>query len=97
MSENFRHFKWKNKKYILKESVLCTVDYRGNLWIYEVPGYGMHSYSSDRHQAFMDLNQEFDFLYNGLVDEKDESLTLDAIELRDKIRNNVLRVEEIFV
>jgi len=84
-----------NKKYILKEPVLCNIDYEGDLWIYEVPRYGLHAYSENRQEALSQIHDEFAFLYETFYNEKDENLTKKARQLRDNLREDLLKIEEI--
>jgi len=65
--------------------------HRNNLWVYDCPRYGLHTFSEDRHEAFCQLGEEFNFLYEGLIHEPDENLTQDAIELRDVLKADVFR------
>ena len=88
-------FAWGQKKYILKEPVLCTVDYEGELWIYKVPLYGLHACAADRQEALSQLHEFFAFDYDDRIGEKSENLTLDAIELRERLKEEVLSVEEV--
>jgi hypothetical protein len=41
------------------------------------------------------LNEFFAFDCADLLEEKDENLTLDAIELRNRIKNDLLEIKEI--
>ncbi|HPZ10020.1 MAG TPA: hypothetical protein PL110_18155 [Candidatus Eremiobacteraeota bacterium] len=84
-----------NKRYILKDPVICNVDYQDDLWIYEVPRYGLHAFSKDRKEAFFQLQDEFVFLCDTFLHEEDEKLTQDAIALRDIIRKDLLKIEGI--
>lgn len=88
-------FTFNNKRFILKEPVICTLEYRNNLWVYECPRYGLHTFSEDRHEALHQLGEEFRFLYEGLINESDENLTQDAIELREVLKADIIRVEDI--
>jgi len=85
-------FNFKNKRFILKEPVLCTMEYQNNLWIYECPRYGLHTFSEDRHEALRQLGEEFNFLYDGLIHEPDENLTQDAIELRELLKDDIIKI-----
>jgi hypothetical protein len=88
-------FQFNNKRFILKEPVICSLEFKNNLWIYECQRYGLHTFSEDRQEALLQLGEEFVFLYDGLIHEPDENLTYDAIELRNLIKSDVVRVEEI--
>lgn len=98
---NHRHplltssFHFNDKRFVIKESVICSPEYRNNLWVYECPRYGLHTFSEDRQEALRQLGEEFAFLYEGLINEPDENLTPDAIELRDLLKADSVRVEEI--
>ncbi|KAF5416902.1 MAG: hypothetical protein C5S48_01565 [Candidatus Methanogaster sp.] len=98
---NHRHtvltssFHFNDRRFILREPVICSPEYRNNLWVYECPRYGLHAFSEDRQEALRQLGEEFAFLYEGLIDEPDEKLTPDAIELRDLLKADSVRVEEI--
>jgi len=88
-------FHFNDKRFILREPVICSPEYRNNLWVYECPRYGLHAFSEDRQEALRQLGEEFAFLYEGLINELDEELTPDAIELRDLLKADSVRVEEI--
>ncbi len=84
-----------NRRYVLKEPVICNVDYHDDLWIYKVPRYGLHAFSKDRQEALFQLHDEFVFLCDTFLHEQDENLTHDAIKLRDIIRQDLIKIEEI--
>ncbi|MEA1944220.1 MAG: hypothetical protein U9N07_02605 [Euryarchaeota archaeon] len=88
-------FHLNDRRFILREPVIRSPEYRNNLWVYECHRYGLHAFSEDRQEALRQLGEEFAFLYDGLINEPDEKLTPDAIELRDLLRADVVRVEEI--
>ena len=88
-------FHFNDRRFILREPVICSPEYRNNLWVYECPRYGLHAFSEDRQEALRQLGEEFAFLYEGLINEPDENLTPDAIELRDLLKADSVRVEEI--
>ncbi|RLG28406.1 hypothetical protein DRO03_09920 [Methanosarcinales archaeon] len=98
---NHRHtvltssFHFNDRRFIPREPVICSPEYRNNLWVYECPRYGLHAFSEDRQEALRQLGEEFAFLYEGLINEPDENLTPDAIELRDLLKADSVRVEEI--
>jgi hypothetical protein len=56
-----KSFCFNNKDFILKEPVICTLEYRNSLWVYECPRYGLHTFSKDRHEALRQLGEEFNF------------------------------------
>ena len=87
--------RFNNRRFILREPVICSLDYRNDLWVYECPRYGLHAFSEDRQEALRQLGEEFAFLYEGLINEPDENLTPDAIELRDLLKADSVRVGEI--
>jgi len=88
-------FHFNDRRFVIKEPVICSLEYRNNLWVYECPRYGLHASSEDRQEALRQLGEEFAFLYEGLINEPDENLTLYAIELRDLLKADSVRVKEI--
>ncbi len=88
-------FHFNDRRFILGAPVICSLEYRNNLWVYECPRYGLHAFSEDRQEALRQLGEEFAFLYAGLINEPDENLTPDAIELRDLLKADSVRVDEI--
>ena len=62
--------------------------------MYECPRYGLHTFLKNKQEALQQLNEEFAFLYDGLINEPDDNLTQDAIELRDLLRSDLLKVEK---
>ena len=76
-------FIFNNTSFILKKSTTCSLKYQNDLWMYECPRYGLHTFSKNKQEALQQLNEEFAFLYDGLINEPDDNLTQDAIELRD--------------
>jgi hypothetical protein len=92
---HIKEFTLDNKRYILKEPVICNVDYQDDLWIYEVPRYGLHAFSKDREEAFFQLHDEFVFLCDTFLNEEDEKLTGEAIDLRNLLKKDLLTIEDI--
>ena len=86
-------FTWQDKKYVLKEPAICNVDYEGDLWIYKVPKYALHSFAIDRREALSQLNEFFISNCEDLFDEKDENLTLDALELKNIIKEDLKEIK----
>ena len=91
----FDKFIWGDKKYILKESVAGKLLYRNNLWVYELEEYGLYSYSYDRREALIGLHEDFAFQCDDFLGEADENLTQEAREIRDAIKSNLLKIEEL--
>ena len=89
-----KSFNFNNKRFILKEPAICTLDCLNNLWVYKCPRYGLYTFSEDKQEALQQLNEEFAFLYDGLIHEPDENLTQDAIELRDIIKADVISIRD---
>ena len=88
-------FQWGDKKYHLREAVCFDVKYEKPLWVYDCPRYKIHTFSYNQHDALNQLDEDFDFLYNGLVEEDDENLTRDAIELKRILEKDILEVIEV--
>ena len=86
-------FHFNDKSFIIREPTICSLEYHNDLWIYECPRYGLHTFSDNRQEALQQLGEEFTFLYDGLIDEPDENLTQDAIELRDLLKADVVEIE----
>lgn len=92
---NTSSFRFNNTSFILKKPATCSLKHQNGLWMYECPRYGLHTFSENKQEALQQLNEEFAFLYDGLVHEPDDNLTPDAIELRDLLKSDVLKVEKI--
>ena len=88
-------FHFNDMRFSLMEPVICSLEYRNNLWVYECPRYGLHTFSDDRQEALRQLGEEFAFLYDGLINEPNENLTPDAIELREILKTDFVRVGEL--
>ena len=88
-------FNFNNTHFILKKPATCSLKYQNGLWIYECPQYGLHTFSENKQEALQQLDEEFAFLYDGLMHEPNDNLTQDAIELRDLLKSDVLKVEKI--
>ncbi|TFH39925.1 MAG: hypothetical protein E4G94_10395 [ANME-2 cluster archaeon] len=88
-------FSFNSTSFILKKPVTCSLKYQNCLWLYECPRYGLHTFSENKSEALQQLDEEFAFLYDGLMHEPNNNLTQDAIELRDLLKLDVLKVEEI--
>jgi len=88
-------FSFNNTSFILKKPATCSLKYQNDLWMYECPRYGLHTFSENKQESLQQLNEEFAFLYDGLIHEPDEKLTPDAIELRDLLKSDVLKVEKM--
>lgn len=87
-----RRFYASDRVFVLSETASCTLDYRNDLWVYECEKYKLHTFDHRRDVAFAQLGEEFSVIYDGLHAEPDESLTKDAIELRDRIKRDVSEV-----
>ena len=92
---NTSSFSFNNTSFILKKPATCSLKHQNGLWMYECPRYGLHAFSDNKLEALQQFNEEFAFLYNGLIHEPDDNLTQDAIELRDLLKSDVLKVEKI--
>jgi hypothetical protein len=88
-------FVWQERRFRLVAPATCFPAYRNELWVYECPKYGIVAFSSDRRQALLQLHEEFAFLYDGLVHERNDDLTDDAIDLRNMIEDDVVTVEDV--
>lgn len=93
--QKFKKFKWGDKKYILKKPVKGTLKLEDGLWVYEVPRYGLHTYSYNRMEAFYALQEDFAFQCDDLLHEEDDNLTPAAIRLRDTLKNDILRTQKV--
>ncbi|MGV8123060.1 MAG: hypothetical protein AB2L14_25135 [Candidatus Xenobiia bacterium LiM19] len=87
-------FVWQGGRYILKEPVMTNLDYEGDLWVYKIPRYALHAFSPDRRDALSQLHEHFAFACDDLLHESDENLTLDAIELRDRLKADIEDIKE---
>ncbi len=81
-------FCWDGKVYVLRSPVAYTVTYEG-VWVYRCNRYGLHAFATDKATAFAEFNEEFAFIYEGLVNEPDENLTQDAITLKHRLIEDV--------
>ena len=90
-----RVFRWENRRFVLRESVVCLLTYEGGLWVYKCPVYKLHAFSQDRSDALLQFNEEFAFRYDCLINEPDDNLTIDAIQLRDRFKADIAEVEDI--
>ena len=88
-------FLWGDHNYLLRQPVQIISAFQEGLWVFECPSYGLSTFSTDRQEALQQLNEEFAFLYNGLIHEPDASLTRDAVVLRDTLRETVKQVQTI--
>ena len=86
-------FLWGDRNYLLRQPVQVLSAFQEGLWVYECPVYGLSAFSPDRDEAFSHLREEFAFLYEGLVNEPDASLTRDALTLRDRLRADVKQAQ----
>ena len=86
-------FLWGNHNYLLKQPVQILSAYQNGLWVFECPAYGLSAFSANREEALSHLQEEFAFLYDGLVAEPDEALAPDAIALRDKLLADVKQAQ----
>jgi len=86
-------FHFNDKKFILKKPATCSLKHQNDLWICECPRYSLHTFSENKQEALQQLNEEFAFLCDGLINETNDNLTQDAIELRNLLKSDVLKVE----
>lgn len=88
-------FSFNNTSFILKKPATYSLKYQKDLWMYECQRYGLHTFSENKPEGLQQLDEEFAFLYDSLVHEPDDNLTQDAIELRDLLKSDVLKVKKI--
>lgn len=88
-------FSFNNTSFTLKKPAPCSLKYHNDLWICECLRYGLYAFSEDKQEALQQLGEEFAFLYDGLTHEPDEKQTQDAIELRDLLKSDVVKVKRI--
>lgn len=97
MEDSFlqKSFAFGSKKYILRNFVEIKVTFKDGLWIYQAPEFDLYSYSYDKKEAFNDLNEDFAFQYDDLINESDEKLTPEALKMRDKLRESIESIKFI--
>ncbi len=88
-------FLWGDRNYLLHRPVRCLSARQQGLWVFECPDYGLSAFSADRLEAFQQFNENFAFLYEGLVNEADHTLTPDASALRDRLRDDVQEAQSL--
>jgi len=88
-------FVWENKKYNLKNQVVCNIEYQDDLWIIECKRYGLHAFSNNKDEALSQFEEEFAFLCDGLLKEDDNNLTNDAKELKYILKNDLYSTSEL--
>lgn len=86
-------FEARGRQYVLKEPTTCYARFAQGYYEFECPEYHVEGYAKNRQEAFAELNADFACRYDGLVNEPDDALTLDALEARDHLRERVQRVE----
>ena len=89
--EMISNFHYNGQTYWLKDSVTCEVDRvksKGEtLWIYHVATFQIWGLGKTRYEAEETLGESFHVQIDDLLDESDDNLTLDAIRLRDRLRD----------
>lgn len=88
----FNKFDFDNRSFVLKKPVEAIFKYEDGLWVYEIPEYGIHTYSYDRKEAFASIGEDFAFQYDDIALEEDENLSEDAIKLKQRIKENLKEV-----
>ena len=87
-------FSWEGRRFQLKRPVVCIPSYVHNVWVYECPHFRLHAFAHDRTVALRQFNQEFALVWDGLVAERDEDLTADAIALRNRLIGDIVPTED---
>lgn len=88
-------FLWGDRNYLLREPVQILSARQDGLWVFECPAYGLSAFSMSREEALSQLQEEFAFLYDGLVSEPDSALTGDAVALRDRLLADVKQTQAL--
>jgi hypothetical protein len=85
------------KKYVLRRKIDIEVERNNFIWIVKAPYFGLSSYAENLDDAIDDLNYEFErFSYLISVSiENDINLLKDLIELKERISEDLLRIEEL--
>ena len=86
-------FLWGSHNYLLRQPVQILSARQNGLWVFECPAYGLSAFSISREEALSQLQEEFAFLYDGLIDEPNEALTPDSVALRDRLRADVKQAQ----
>lgn len=82
-------FKWGIIEYKLKKPIICSKKFEDGLWIIECDKYNLHVFNESEMEAELQLNEQFIILCDGLLNERDDKLTKDAIKLRNKIKEDI--------
>lgn len=90
----FNKFIWENRKFLLKQPVEGKLKHEDGVWVYEIPKYDLYSFSEERKEAFLDLNEMFAFQYEEIAEEEDSKLTSKAIRLKKIIKNDIKEIVE---
>jgi hypothetical protein len=88
-------FLWGDRNYLLRRPVRCLSARQEGLWVFECPEYGLSAFSADRAAAFQQFNENFAFLYEGLIHEANHALTPDAKKLRDRLQADVQEAQSL--
>ena len=86
--------RWQNKIYKLMESLTLDIDYKQNYWILKCNELDIEELDERFENVLNAFYEDFSMLWEEYALENDDNLSIDAVELKNKILNLVERVEE---
>ena len=89
---NWTRVDYGNRRFVLNEQIQIQQDFRGSMWICEFKPLGILGYGESRHEAVNSLRRDFAICWDNIAQEDDKNLTLDAQELKQKLRGLVKEV-----
>ena len=86
---------WGERQWDLTDLLVVTPEFREDCWYYRSDYFGINAYGETRRWAKESFYEEFAFLYDEYALENNDNLTLDAIELKQRLLAIVDTVSEV--
>ena len=92
---NWTRIDYGNRRFLLQEQIQIQQDFRDGVWVYEFEPLKVLGYGLSRHEALVTFRKDFAVCWDDIVQEEDANLTLDAQELKQKLKQLVKEVQSL--
>jgi hypothetical protein len=84
-----------NQRFRLRIPIQIAQDFQDGVWVHENEPLGILAYGHSRADSLEAFRSEFAAIWDGIAEEEDSCLTVDARQLKAKLREIVERVEDL--
>lgn len=95
MPLNWTRVDYGNRRFILNEQIQISQAYVDGVWLCEFEPLGILAFGVSRHDAVIDFRADFAACWDDIAEDRDENLTVDAQELKRKLKLLVKETRDI--